>query len=128
MFWRFDALLGLLLKTVQHIDSLVDLHRVHSPIGVAQVILDHFEDASPGALAAYRAAGLPGDIGQLRADPDTLQRWTRLKSRALVDFTAELTERVRAVRGPQIKTARNIFAMPILERTKDIMGLLRTRG
>ncbi|MFY1873992.1 poly-beta-1,6-N-acetyl-D-glucosamine N-deacetylase PgaB [Achromobacter xylosoxidans] len=78
-------------------------------------VLSDFEDASPGALAAYRAAGLPGDIGQLRADPDTLQRWTRLKSRALVDFTAELTERVRAVRGPQIKTARNIFAMPILE-------------
>ncbi len=47
MFWRFDALLGLFLKTVQHIDSIVDLHRVHSPIGVAQVILDHFEDASP---------------------------------------------------------------------------------
>ena len=41
--------------------------------------------------------------------------WTRFKSRYLIDFTAALTERVRAVRGPQIKTARNLFAMPILE-------------
>ncbi|MNV61249.1 Poly-beta-1,6-N-acetyl-D-glucosamine N-deacetylase precursor [compost metagenome] len=50
----------------------------------------------------------------MRADADTLQRWTRYKSRALVDFTATLAERVREVRGPQIKTARNIYAQPIL--------------
>lgn len=77
-------------------------------------LLSDFEDASPAALAAYRAAGLPGSIAELRADPDTLQRWTRFKSRALVDFTASLTRRVRAVRGPQIKTARNIYAQPVL--------------
>lgn len=77
-------------------------------------LLSDFEDASPAALAAYRAAGLPGSIAELRADPDTLQRWTRFKSRALVDFTASLTQRVRAVRGPQIKTARNIYAQPVL--------------
>ncbi|MGV2909751.1 poly-beta-1,6-N-acetyl-D-glucosamine N-deacetylase PgaB [Achromobacter sp. AGC25] len=77
-------------------------------------LLSDFEDASPAALAAYRAAGLPGSIEALRADPDTLQRWTRFKSRALVDFTAQLAERVRAVRGPQIKTARNIYAQPVL--------------
>ena len=77
-------------------------------------LLSDFEDASPGALSAYRAAGLPGNIAELRADPDTMRRWTRYKSRVLVDFTADLTERVRAVRGPQIKTARNIYAQPIL--------------
>jgi len=77
-------------------------------------LLSDFEDASPAALAAYRAAGLPGSIAELRADPDTLQRWTRFKSRALIDFTASLTQRVRAVRGPQIKTARNIYAQPVL--------------
>ncbi|MCW0211649.1 MAG: poly-beta-1,6-N-acetyl-D-glucosamine N-deacetylase PgaB [Achromobacter sp.] len=82
-------------------------------------VLSDFEDASPGALAAYRKAGLPGSIAELRADPDTLQRWTRLKSRALVDFTAELAERVRAVRGPQIKTARNIYAEPILNPASE---------
>ena len=77
-------------------------------------ILSDFEDAGPAALAAYRQAGLPGSIAELRADPATMQRWTRFKSRYLVDFTAELTERVRAVRGLRIKTARNIFAAPIL--------------
>ncbi len=77
-------------------------------------LLSDFEDASPAALAAYGAAGLPGTIAALRADPDTMQRWTRYKSRYLVDFTHALTERVRAVRGPQIKTARNLYAQPIL--------------
>jgi biofilm PGA synthesis lipoprotein PgaB len=77
-------------------------------------LLSDFEDASPAALAAYRAAGLPGDIATLRADEQTLQRWTRFKSRYLIDFTAELTRKVRAVRGPQVKTARNIYAEPIL--------------
>lgn len=77
-------------------------------------VLSDFEDAGPHALAAYQAAGLPGSIEALRADPDTFQRWTRYKSQYLVDFTKELTEHVRAIRGPQIKTARNIFAEPIL--------------
>lgn len=77
-------------------------------------LLSDFEDSGPAALAAYAAAGLPGDIAQLRGDDETLRRWTRFKSRYLVDFTAELTARVRAIRGPQVKTARNLFAQPIL--------------
>jgi biofilm PGA synthesis lipoprotein PgaB len=77
-------------------------------------IMSDFEDAGPQALAAYRAAGLPGTIQELRADPATMQRWTRYKSQYLIDFTKVLTEHVRAIRGPQIKTARNIFAEPIL--------------
>ncbi|SCB30958.1 poly-beta-1,6-N-acetyl-D-glucosamine N-deacetylase PgaB [Cupriavidus alkaliphilus] len=78
-------------------------------------LLGDFEDASAPALAAYRAAGLPGSIADLRASPEQMQRWTRMKSRALVDFTQELTARVREMRGPAIKTARNIFALPVLQ-------------
>ncbi|SPS00173.1 poly-beta-1,6-N-acetyl-D-glucosamine N-deacetylase PgaB [Cupriavidus taiwanensis] len=78
-------------------------------------LLGDFEDASAPALAAYRAAGLPASIADLRASPEQMQRWTRMKSRALVDFTHELTARVREVRGPAIKTARNIFALPVLQ-------------
>ncbi|MCO4891613.1 poly-beta-1,6-N-acetyl-D-glucosamine N-deacetylase PgaB [Cupriavidus sp. WGtm5] len=78
-------------------------------------LLGDFEDASAPALAAYRAAGLPGSIAELRAGPEQMQRWTRMKSRALVDFTHQLTARVREVRGPAIKTARNIFALPVLQ-------------
>ena len=77
-------------------------------------LLSDFEDASPGALVAYRQAGLPGTAAELRADPAMHLRWTRFKSRALTDFTLHLAERVRAIRGPQVKTARNIFAMPML--------------
>ncbi|WP_285126727.1 poly-beta-1,6-N-acetyl-D-glucosamine N-deacetylase PgaB [Leclercia adecarboxylata] len=77
--------------------------------------LTDFEDASPDALKAYRAAGFPDNLAQIRANPQLLARWTRFKSRALIDFTRQLTQTVRAVRGPQVKTARNIYAMPILD-------------
>src|SRR5690606_4356251 len=82
-------------------------------------VLSDLEDAGPAALAAYRAAGLPGDIGALRAAPDTLRQWTRLKSRRLTALTDELTARVRAIRGPQIRTARNIFAGPVLDPDQE---------
>ncbi|MFJ1299187.1 poly-beta-1,6-N-acetyl-D-glucosamine N-deacetylase PgaB [Pseudomonadota bacterium AL_CKDN230030165-1A_HGKHYDSX7] len=78
-------------------------------------LLSDFEDASAPALAAYTAAGLPGSIREIRADPDAMQRWTRLKSRTLVDFTLALAAEVKAIRGPRIKTARNIYAPPVLE-------------
>lgn len=77
-------------------------------------VLSDFEDAGPQALAAYRAAGLPDTIAALRGDPITMQRWTRFKSRYLIAFTNTLTQHVRAIRGLRVKTARNIFAMPIL--------------
>lgn len=101
----------------QIIDLYEDLARHAIFAGILfhdDALLSDFEDASPPALAAYRAAGLPGSIEALRADPDTLQRWTRFKSRYLVDFTKVLADHVRAIRGPQIKTARNIYAQPVL--------------
>lgn len=78
-------------------------------------LLSDFEDAGPDALRAYAAAGLPGDIASLRGNAQHMQAWTRLKSRALIDFTHELTAKVRAIRGAHIKTARNIFAAPVLD-------------
>ncbi|HEU0229745.1 MAG TPA: poly-beta-1,6-N-acetyl-D-glucosamine N-deacetylase PgaB [Burkholderiaceae bacterium] len=82
-------------------------------------VLSDFEDAGPQALAAYRKAGLPGSIQALRADPATMRRWTRFKSQYLIDFTNTLTRHVRAVRGPQVKTARNIFVEPILNPSSE---------
>ncbi|MDR4896052.1 poly-beta-1,6-N-acetyl-D-glucosamine N-deacetylase PgaB [Yersinia kristensenii] len=78
-------------------------------------VMSDFEDASPDAIQAYEKAGFPGSIATIRQDPEMMQRWTRYKSQYLVDFTNELTRQVRDVRGPQVKSARNIFAMPILE-------------
>lgn len=78
-------------------------------------LLGDYEDASASALTAYKQAGFPGSIEALHTDPDLMQQWTRFKSQTLNEFTMQLAERVKAVRGPQIKTARNIFALPVLD-------------
>jgi biofilm PGA synthesis lipoprotein PgaB len=94
-----------------------DVARLTSVDGILyhdDALLSDFEDASPEALKAYAAQGLPGSIAALRDDPAAMQRWTRFKSRYLIDFTNELTAKVRAIRGPQVMTARNIFAEPML--------------
>ncbi|MGC5703867.1 poly-beta-1,6-N-acetyl-D-glucosamine N-deacetylase PgaB [Pseudomonas sp. NFXW11] len=98
-------------------DLYEDVARMTSVDGILfhdDAVLSDFEDASPEALRAYVAQGLPGSIGALRDDPAALQRWTRFKSRYLIDFTHELTAKVRAIRGPQVQTARNLFAEPII--------------
>jgi poly-beta-1,6-N-acetyl-D-glucosamine N-deacetylase len=76
-------------------------------------LTDH-EDANPAALAAYRAAGLPGDVAAIRADPAAMARWTALKSRVLTDLTLHLADRARRWRTP-LKTARNLYARTVLE-------------
>jgi biofilm PGA synthesis lipoprotein PgaB len=94
-----------------------DVARLTSVDGILyhdDALLSDFEDASPEALKAYAAQGLPGSIAALRDDPAAMLRWTRFKSRYLIDFTNELTAKVRAIRGPQVMTARNIFAEPML--------------
>lgn len=78
-------------------------------------MLSDYEDVGPAAMAAYGKAGLPENIHQLREDPDTLQRWTRFKSRALTEFTSDLAQSIRDIKGPHVKTARNMYAMPILK-------------
>lgn len=78
-------------------------------------LLSDFEDAGPQAMQAYRQAGFPGSIKEIRSNPETFEKWTRYKSRALVDFTLELKKAVTDIRGPQIRTARNIYASPIVE-------------
>lgn len=98
-------------------DLYQDLARLTSVDGILfhdDAVLSDFEDASPEALRAYAAQGLPDSIAGLRNDPATLQRWSRFKSRYLIDFTHELTAKVRAIRGPQVQTARNLFAEPII--------------
>lgn len=77
-------------------------------------LLSDDEDASPSALKAYQAAGFPADIAKIHADPALLARWTRFKSRTLIDFTQQLASAVKEIRGPQVQTARNLFALPVL--------------
>lgn len=81
-------------------------------------LLSDFEDANPAARTAYRAAGLPDELQQLRSDPALQQRWTRLKTRTLLEFTDRLTAVARQYRKP-LKTARNLYARPVLQPASE---------
>ena len=79
-------------------------------------VLDDYEDAGKHALRTYSQWGLPADIGKIRENPDLMKRWTRQKSRYLVDLTRQLSQIVLAHQNAgDVLTARNIFAMPVLK-------------
>ena len=76
-------------------------------------VLGDFEDNSTHAINAYKAAGFAASISEIRAHEESLRRWTRFKTHALVDFTNELAAILRAT-FPELKTARSLFAQTIL--------------
>lgn len=76
-------------------------------------VLGDYEDASPAGLAWLRDQGLPQSIQAIRQDQDLRRRFARAKSQALVDFTKELQAAFRTW-SPVIKTARNIYAQPVM--------------
>ena len=86
--------------------------------------LSDFEDASPAALAAYRAVGLPGDIAAIRADPAAMARWTTLKTQALIDLTTELTQ--RALRLARRSPPRHL-SQPVLNPAAQACSRSRCR-
>lgn len=82
-------------------------------------LLSDYEDVSPAALETYRQRGLQfTSAAQLRDQAELRQRWTRLKSQALIEFTQHLAQQVRDIR-PLIKTARNMYALPVLEPNSE---------
>lgn len=93
--------------------------------------LSDFEDAHPAALEWLRSKGLPDSVSLLRQNQKLLQQWTELKTTHLLDFTTELAETVRIWR-PTIKTARNLFARPVLDSAsaewfaQDLPSFLQT--
>ncbi|WP_412024785.1 poly-beta-1,6-N-acetyl-D-glucosamine N-deacetylase PgaB [Burkholderia cepacia] len=79
-------------------------------------VLDDYEDAGRHALSIYAQWGLPADIGKIRATPDLMSRWTRQKTRYLIDLTRQLEQIVLANQNAgDVLTARNIFALPVLK-------------
>ncbi|MDR8729257.1 poly-beta-1,6-N-acetyl-D-glucosamine N-deacetylase PgaB [Burkholderia pseudomultivorans] len=79
-------------------------------------VLDDYEDAGRHALRAYAQWGLPADIGKIRATPDLMSRWTRQKTRYLIDLTRQLEQIVLANQNAgDVLTARNMFALPVLK-------------
>lgn len=77
-------------------------------------MFNDYEDASPAALQAYASWGLPPDVAAIRASPEAMQRWTRAKTDALIDFTHALSTVLRRWH-PVLITARNMYTRPMLE-------------
>ena len=99
-----------------------DLARTTSFEGVIyhdDITLSDFEDASPDALSIYRSWGLPGSIADIRADDDTLGRWTILKINALDQFAAEISSSVRRYK-PTLITARNLYAQVAINPRAEV--------
>ena len=79
-------------------------------------VLDDYEDASPAALKAYEAMGLPGDINKIRQSPELMQKWSKAKTAALISFSKELISVAQGYQnGRDMLTARNIFSGPVLD-------------
>ncbi|KVE95046.1 poly-beta-1,6-N-acetyl-D-glucosamine N-deacetylase PgaB [Burkholderia vietnamiensis] len=79
-------------------------------------VLDDYEDAGRHALHTYSLWGLPADVGKIRESPDLMKRWTRQKSRYLVDLTRQLEQIVLAYQNVgDVLTARNLFALPVIK-------------
>jgi len=78
-------------------------------------ILSDFEDVSPLALTYTKeVGGLPVDFNKLHATSTMRMAWAQQKTELINQFTDQLADRVRIYR-PGIKTARNIYALPLLK-------------
>lgn len=94
-------------------DSFAKFNKVAGVLYHDDAFLTDFEDLSPSALTYYRNAGLEfTEAEQLIKDNSLADAWAQIKTNALIDFTNQLSDRIRQFR-PDIKTARNIYALPI---------------
>ncbi|WP_353140766.1 poly-beta-1,6-N-acetyl-D-glucosamine N-deacetylase PgaB [Acinetobacter pragensis] len=76
--------------------------------------LSDYEDASPDAMKAYAAVGLPNDLAAIRNNDADLQKWTAFKTQYLDDFAMQLAKNVRQYQ-PFLLTARNLYAQVALK-------------
>lgn len=83
---------------------------------VRQQVTDIYEDLA--RYASFNGILFHDDAVLTDVDDgghDAAQNITREKSQLLIGFTHALSLAVKHIRGPQIKTARNMFALPILQ-------------
>ena len=76
--------------------------------------LSDYEDASPEAMQAYAAIGLPDNLDKIRENDADLQKWTAFKTKTIDDFAMELAADVR-VYQPFLLTSRNLYAQVALQ-------------
>ncbi len=81
--------------------------------------LNENEDASVAAMATYhREFGDDFDISLVHDNPELGKRWSRFKTRTLIDFGNELIWILRQ-QQPELKTARNLFAPAALDESSE---------
>ena len=81
--------------------------------------LNEFEDASAAAMDAYRLEfGSDFEISLAHKEPTLGKRWSRLKTKTLIDFGNELVW-VLQERKPELQTARNLFAPAALDESSE---------
>ena len=83
------------------------------------LLMSDYEDVSDPGLEAMRKAGFGDDILALRRDHERSMAWARYKGRYMNDFTRELMAEVRALRGGDVKSARNIYAEPVVNPSSE---------
>lgn len=77
--------------------------------------MNDFEDYSIYAKDIFRKNfGKELTVENLKNDKNLMQKWTKLKTKTLNDFTKELIDVAKYYR-PEIKTARNIYPAVIME-------------
>lgn len=76
-------------------------------------MIGDYEDVSEPGKAWLRSIGLPDDPEVIRQDPKLMHKFSRAKSRALIDFTKELQETVEKWHPP-VFTSRNMYAPVVL--------------
>lgn len=79
---------------------------------VRQQVTEIYEDLA--RYASFNGIVFHDDAVLTDVD-DAGQESVRQKSQMLIGFTRALSQAVKDIRGPQIKTARNMFALPILQ-------------
>ncbi len=101
-------------KIIQEIyQDLASLASFQGVIIHDDAVLGDYEDVSPAGRGWLRAQGLPEDPLAVRADPGLMNRFSRAKSLALIDFTLDLMKAVRTWQSP-VKTARNMYAPVVM--------------
>jgi biofilm PGA synthesis lipoprotein PgaB len=78
--------------------------------------LSEFEDTSQHALDTYARWNLPRNVDQIRENPTLAKRWGDMKTRHLIDFTAELEKIVLdSQNSGEVLTVRTIFPDVVLD-------------
>jgi len=81
--------------------------------------LSDYEDSSPAALQYYREQWQMADsVDALRGDPIKHRLWTEKKTAHLTSFTLELARVLREYQ-PNLLTARNLYAQPVMEPASE---------